>query len=558
MTHQLDSTLLTELISLITALEDLRKPWEATWDRVLEYCYPTRRFYAPEDSGKSKEPKINFSTRARKALATASGGFQEYTANRRTPWMQLQFEDQNLNKQYMVADWLESCQRAVLGHYNRTGFYGAIGEVVPDGHTVGTGIMYSEEDPGRKMILYRARHPKAIWLAENAYGEVDTVIDDNWLSRKAAIQRFGKDNLHESVVRDAEKNPMDGIVIKHIVMPMDKRYLVAASGPRSTKMPFLSLWYDPVNRWLIDAGGYWEMPYTPWRYEKNDGEVYGRSPAMDALGDVLASNQMTRSRIALGNLIAEPPMVVDKDLKGQDYIIPGYHIYRQNERQTVEPVNLGANYPITKDNEEMTNASIDEHFNVPLYKMLSDAERQMTAREVIERMGEKAAIIGHNVGMYEAQVLQPNVRRTFNILYRAGQLPPPPPAVLEAVKDGVTLKVEFLGRLSQMQKQYFASGGINNAIGYVQAIGTMNQDSLDNVDFDALMREGLESAGAPASVVREEDDVKKIRISRVQQQQALMQQQEATATADRLAQNADKLAKRPEPGSPAEQIQEQA
>lgn len=554
MTHELDANLIDELNSLILALEDRRRPWEALWDQVIEYCYPTRKFYAPDDDGKSKTPKINYNTHARQAVETASGGFQEYTASRRTAWMQLQFEDQNLNKMYMVADWLEECQRRLLNHFNRTFFYSAIGEVVPDGHTIGTGTMYSEEDPGRKMILYRARHPKAIWLSENAYGEIDTVVDDQWLSRKAAINRFGSENLHESIVRDAEKKPFDGIKIRHIVMPMDARYLAAASGPRNTKMPYISIWYDQANRWVVDCGGYWEMPYTSWRYQKNDGEYYGRSPAMDALGDVYAANQMSRSRIALGNLIAEPPLTVPEQLEGQDYIIPGYHIYTKGNDQRIEPVPLGANYPITVDNEERTEKAIDDHFSVPLYKMLSDAERQMTAREVIERMGEKAAIIGHNVGNYEAEILQPNVRRSFNILSRAGMLPQPPQAVVDATKEGVALKVEFLGRLSQIQKQYYQSGGLNSTLGYITAIAQVNPDALDNVDFDALTRETLEANGTPAVVLREEDDVKKIRAARQQQQAALMQKQEQLATTDSLLKNYDKISKKPEEGSAATAI----
>ena len=158
MTHQLNDTATDELNSMISAMEDQRRPYEATWDRILDYCYPSRKFYAPDDAGKAKDPKINFSTHARKALKTASGGFQEYTANRSTMWMKLQFEDPALNGMYMVADWLEDTQKAILDHYSRTAFYEALAELIPDGHTVATGTMYSEEDPVRKKILYRARH----------------------------------------------------------------------------------------------------------------------------------------------------------------------------------------------------------------------------------------------------------------------------------------------------------------------------------------------------------------------------------------------------------------
>jgi hypothetical protein len=542
-----------ELDTLITALEQARQPWEPTWDRLWDKCYPTRKFYAPEDYGSSKEPTINYSTHARRALEISSGGFQEYTANRRTAWMQLRFDDPILNKQYMVADWLEECQEIVLAHFNRSNFYPALGELVPDGHVTG-GCMFSEEDRARNLILYRARHPKAIWYTRNAYGEIDIVVDEYWYSRRACVQRFGAENLHDSITRDVDKAPLDGVKIHHIVMPMDTRYLAYSTEARNAKMPFVSIWYDRTNKWIIDVGGYWEMPYTAWGYYQLDGEDYPRTPAMDALGEIYAVNQMAKSRIALGQKISDPPMIVDSGLQGQDYIIPGYHIYIGSPAQRIEPLQLGANYPITTDNEQRAENAIDAHFNIDLYMMLANAERQMTAREVIERMGEKISVIGYSVGTYEQQVLQPNVRRTFNILYRAGMLPPAPKAVLDAVKDKTYLKIEFLGRLSQLQRQYFQTSGLNNAISYVGAIGQMNQDSLDNVDFDELMRTSLESVGAPESVIREEDDVKAIRQNRLAQQAQLMQLQAAEAAANRVAQNYDKLAKTPQPGSPAEQL----
>ncbi len=553
MTRTTDDPIIQEMDSLIQALQQARKPWESVWDDLWDKVYPGRKFYAPDDYSKTRKLPINYSTRARRALEIASGGFQEYTANRRTAWMKLQFDDPELNKQYMVADWLDECQELVLSHFNRTRFYPTLGEIVPDGHITG-GCMLSEEDQSTGSIVYRARHPKAVWYARNAYGEIDVVLDEHWYSRRAVIQRFGKDNLHESITRDAEKNPLEGVRIYHLVMPMDTRYLKYSSGPRSTKMPYVSVWYDQANKWIIDAGGYYEMPYCAWGYYQLDGQDYPLTPAMDALGEVYAVNQMAKSRIALGQRIADPPMIVDEGLEGQDYIIPGYHIYVQNANQRIEPLTLGANYPITVDNEDRTEKAINEHFNVDLYMMLGNAEREMTAREVIERMGEKISVIGYSVGTYEQQVLQPNVRRTFNILYRSGQLPPPPKAVQDAVRGGARLKIEFLGRLSQMQRQYFQSSGLNNAIGYVTALAQLNPDSMDNVDFDELMRKSLESVGAPASVIREKDDVDAIRQSRLQQQQQLMQAQQQEAAANRIAQNYDKLRQAPQPGSPAEQI----
>lgn len=551
--------LIEELVSLMTALEQDRKPYESVWDEVTDNFYSKRNFYLPTNKSASRKPDHKYSSRAKRASHIASKGFQGYTADRRADWLQLVFEDQSLMGMYMVQDWLESSQRMLLAHFSRSGFYEALSEAIPDGMNLGTGSIYSEENVAQARIVFKARHPRATWFAENSYQEVDICMDEEYMSFRSIVERFGKENLHTSWQAMYERQPFDNITIRHIVMPMDERYLNFATGPRSKKMPFISIWFDPHNRHIIDVGGYWEFPYFVWRYEKSDSEVYGAScPGFEVIDDSYVANQMTRTRIALGNLIADPTMIVPEELEGNDFILPGYHIYTSRKDQKIEPVPLGANYPITVDNEDRIEQAIDAHFNVPIYQMLQQLEaKNKTATEVIEIAGERVALLGPTVGRYELDVLQPAVRRTFNLLRRAGLLPPPPRAVMDAIEQGEVLKIEFVGRLSQIQKRYYKSDGIGQVFGFIGAIRDTNPDALDNIDFDALTRESLENAGAPATVIREKEDVAKIRENRIRQQQEIQAKQEAMATAERVASNADKLGKRPEKGSPLEAMERQ-
>jgi len=552
--------LIEELVSLISSLEQDRKPYESVWDEVTDNFYSKRNFYLPTNKNASRKPDHKYSSRAKRASHIASKGFQGYTADRRADWLQLVFEDQSLMGMYGVQDWLETSQRTLLAHFSRSGFYESLAEAIPDGMNLGTASIYSEENVAQARIVFKARHPRATWYAENAFQEVDIAMDEEYMSFRSMAERFGVENLHQSWQQMAERQPFDNQTIRHIVMPMDERYLQFSSGPKSKKMPFVSIWFDHHNRHIIDVGGYWEFPYFVWRYDKSDAEVYGSScPGFEVIDDSYVANQMTRTRIALGNLIADPTMIVPEELEGSDFILPGYHIYTTRRDQKIEPVPLGANYPITVDNEDRIEQAIDAHFNVPIYQMLQQLEaKNKTATEVIEIAGERVALLGPTVGRYELDVLQPAVRRSFNLLRRAGLLPPPPRAVMDAIEQGEVLKIEFVGRLSQIQKRYYKTDGIGQVFGYIGAIREVNPDALDNIDFDALTRESLENAGAPASVIREKEDVAKIRENRIQQQQEILQKQEQMATAERLATNADKLGKRPENGSPLEAMGRQA
>jgi hypothetical protein len=552
--------LIEELVSLMTALEQDRKPYESVWDEVTDNFYSKRNFYLPTNKNASRKPDHKYSSRAKRASHIASKGFQGYTADRRADWLQLVFEDQSLMGMYGVQDWLETGQRVLLSHLSRSGFYESLSEAIPDGMNMATASIYSEENVAQARIVFKARHPRATWYAENSFQEVDIAMDEEYMSFRSMVERFDVENLHPSWQQMAERQPFDNQTIRHIVMPMDERYLTFSSGPRSKKMKFVSIWFDHHNRHIIDVGGYWEFPYFVWRYDKSDSEVYGSTcPGFEVIDDSYIANQMTRTRIALGNLIADPPMITPEELEGSDYILPGYHIYTTRKDQKIEPVPLGANYPITTDNEDRIEQAIDAHFNVPIYQMLQQLEaKNKTATEVIEIAGERVALLGPTVGRYELDILQPAVRRSFNLLRRANLLPPPPRAVMDAIEQGEVLKIEFVGRLSQIQKRYYKTDGIGQVFGYIGAIRDVNPDALDNIDFDALTRESLENAGAPASVIREKEDVSKIREDRMRQQQELMQKQEQMATAERIATNADKLGKRPENGSPLEAMGRQA
>ena len=536
--------------SQCATLIERRLPWEPLWRDCMEFAMPTRLFDPRTDQGKDKRPKVNFNNRAALDVIISSSGFQGYTANRRSQWAKLQFEDIALMKEHGVADWLEECERILYAVFNRASFYEGLGTMTPDGFVAGTATMYIEEvAEGRPAFV--ARHPMSVWVAENAYEEIDTVLEEMAMSAIAIQARFGSDNLSPRRKKDAEEDPYRWSSVKHLVRPYDEALYPYALRPFDKRMKYMSIWYDQDEGAILDVGGYWEFPFAIWRYAKNPGEEYGRSPTHSALGDIMVGNQMTRSRIKLGNQIADPTMLVDEALEGQDTLLPGHHIYRDKKDETIEPVQIGANYPITTDNETRQDALIDEPYNIPLHRMLQQMEKQMTAREVIERTGEKASLLGPTVSRYEREVLAASIRRTFNILKRAGKLPAPPQAVIEAGPDAI-LRIEYQGLLAQLQQRYYQTQGINASLAFAQGVGSVFQESLDWVDSDNLMVEGLESAACPASIIREKKTVEELRMKRLQaeQQAAAMQQQAAEQQA--LMSNADKLGKKPERGSPLE------
>src|SRR5690606_18719190 len=96
--------------------------------------------------------------------------------------------------------------------------------------------------------------------------------------------------------------------------------------------------------------------------------------------------------------------------------------------------------------------------------------------EIAERKEEKLLALGPVLeNVYNGQ-LEPVIDRTFAILNRRGELPPPPPDL-----EGKELKVEYVSMLAQAQKAV-ATGGIERGAAFIGNLAAVKPDVLDKLD----------------------------------------------------------------------------
>ena len=133
-------------------------------------------------------------------------------------------------------------------------------------------------------------------------------------------------------------------------------------------------------------------------------------------------------------------------------------------------------------------------------------------------------------------------------------LPPPPMALM---KQQAIIKIDFTGPLAQNQKKYHQMGGTVQALSAIGPIMQIFPNAGDFLDGDELMKSTMEGMGMPQNIIREDDDVKKIREDRIKAQQEAQAQQQQMAMAQTLMQNANKMGEAPQEGSMMEQINKQ-
>jgi len=502
-------------------LEDLkrsRKPWEAMWKDITDYVLPRRSFWDLDATqGQKPQAKI-FDGSALQALQLMVDGLLGYLVSPKIKWFRLGMERKELNDLPGVADYLELVEDVMYAEFARSNFYEAMSEFFLDAGSIGTAVMFVEDDVSEKRILFSTRHIKEVYIAEAHSGLVDTVYREYVLSNRQAFQSWGN-NLCEQRLQDVKDNPFGRMHVIHAVFPRkDRDYSKIDVGNK----PCASVYFDKQHTEKIDEGGFDLFPYLVWRWRKNSDELYGRSPAADAIQDILRINQIGKTSLQAAQLAVEPPLNVPEAMKGLERIVPrGYNYYRKAD-EMIFPINLGQNYPLGKEEQEELKEQIRETFRTRIFVLMEQLEgTNKTATEIREIQGEKAAVLGATIGRLNSETLNPCIKRCYMICEKNGLLPPPPPMLA----GGGRIHVEFQGPLAQAQKRYHESQGVVAGAQFIQGMQPIFPEALDNVDADELIRIGMDSQGMPQRVIREKPQVTQIR----QMRQAAMEQQKQEA-----------------------------
>ena len=110
--------------------------------------------------------------------------------------------------------------------------------------------------------------------------------------------------------------------------------------------------------------------------------------------------------------------------------------------------------------------------------------------------------------------------RVFNIGFRAGIYPPPPPEI-----QGMPIKIEYSSVLSQAQQQYVITPIVDTVTNTIQmALQSQNMSVLDKIDMDEVVDQIATANGVPPSIIVSDERVAQLRLQR---QQAIQMQQQA-------------------------------
>jgi hypothetical protein len=266
-------------------------------------------------------------------------------------------------------------------------------------------------------------------------------------------------------------------------------------------------------------------------------------------------NQMGKDNLNTGHKASAPPLVAYSDLRGLIQKDPDSITYIERNRGDIraampQPLYTSVqNLPFNIEFSDKYRQIVNSFFHTDVFMMMSHLAQQgkserMVMEQIMELQGEKAAVLGTRVGNLQSEAFDPLIFRVYDIEARAGRIPDPPDILLNVIHGPV--EVQYLGLLAQAQTRLQKVRSIQSGISLVKQISEVNPIAMDVIDFDQAARETLDATGFPATCVRPEEVIAKIRETRNKQQE----QQQQIENAPLLAKAASAMGRATEKGSP--------
>ena len=508
-----------DLIKRSDRMLSVRENWESYWQELAYYCMPRKAHITTTKNEGDRLPTDVYDSSAIQAVQMFAAGLHGYLTNPAAKWFNIRPQDGDLMDDQSTKTWFKTVEDKIYDVLNGSNFNQQIHEAYQDFSVFGTCALYEEEDE-REIVRFYTRPVNEICIDESQHERVDVIYRKFKLTVRQAYQRWG-DEAGKSVLDLYNSGKYEEkLEFLHCVEP---RHNYNPAKKDSKNMPWRSVYINIKDRKKVSEGGYNELPYQIGRANKDSGEIYGTSPAMNCFSDIKMLNNMEKANLKAAMKIVDPPIEVPND----GYALPldmnpsGVNIRLsdgvQTEKRGIEPIGTLGNVPLGFDYTDRKGNSIKKAFFVDLFLSLTEKDPRMTATEVLARQQERMLLLGPMLGRLMSEVLNPMISRVFNILMRKGLLPPAPPAL----QDGDYV-IDYVSPLARAQKSSEISS-IQNTLALVGQIAGAKPDIIDKIDLDKTVDEIADLYGINPALIRDKEAVKVLRAAREEAQAAAQQ-----------------------------------
>lgn len=514
----------------LSALKAERLHWENDWKVIQENFLPFRGRFFMSEANRSQKTRINSSINNRGIMAvrTMRSGLMAGVTSPARPWFRLATTDPDMMKFRPVKEYMEIVERMMRDIFAQSNLYQVLPNVYGELGTFGTAAMIAMPNYNDVVRFF----PVTIGqysLATNEDQNVDTMYREFRMTSKQAMERF-QGRVSETIKRAYnEGNYTTMFDFCHAIEPNSNAKSNAIMG---VDMPYKSVYFERGQSAVSFSetskdSGFGAFNVMAPRWETTGEDVYGYGCGYFGLGDNKQLQIQEKRKGQAVDKMVSPPMKAPSTMKNVPIVgIPAGVTYYDSTSPSggdgISPL-----YEVRPAIQELSldmqrvEERISRAFYEDLFLMLAQSDRrQITAREIDERVEEKLLMLGPAMESMHNELLNPLIGNTYAEMVKANILPEPPDEI-----QGQPLKVEYISTMAQAQKMV-GIGSIERWIGFVGNVAQIYPDARHKVDAVNAVDQVGEMLGVPQKLIRPDEDVKNI----IQQEAAQAQQAQALQT----------------------------
>lgn len=505
---------------------DRRSELQKHWSQRSPELNAIAQIYRPERQGFTGQGKNDlnlhkqFSSAGLVAAGNATASLYSTLSNPANRWLEASSGDDDLDKFDTVAAWNDIVSRRMLASFgaSMSNYYNSAVSWVGDVVALGSGVMVSDAAQGKRRFRDTCVCLTDCVFGTDSWGEVNELIVVRRLTAVNAAREFGVKTLPEKL-RDKAANGDNSDTFEFLqAIQINDDFTPNMFGVKGK--PWVSTHVSVEGCTVVKQGGMTEQSFAVPRWMTDGQSALGRGLGYLNLAAGLKLQAQERDNLQAGALAARPPLATigTKAMRNMAQLSPGKFLHGgmlPNGTQGVKPVFTHQGMPVTL---EMVNSTKDEIENGWHAALLSLVGRTGLGNlEVIERQEERLRLQAPFMGRLQTEGLTPLLERRFALLWRAGQIPPPPP---ELKGRPLVMKFTSVAARAQRAEEGVATARLLEDTYKLAERHPDPQQVWDNVDIDGAYDVLAEARGVPRRALRTDKEIEKLRADRAKEAEA--------------------------------------